>query len=192
MRYAIVLTVLFVAGTAQAALIDYGSYNSDDVSGLDWLDFSVTLGMNHADALANNSGWRHATEAEVEDLFWQSFDGYYETNNLHYSSTSDGAYADQAEDVDIFGGLFGVTGRRTVGFYEDDEGFIRLMGALKSSEYSSAVYGMGYDEVYSADYSSAVVGNYMVRTSMSPVPAAVWLFGSGLGLLGWFRRRTTA
>jgi hypothetical protein len=25
--------------------------------------------------------------------------------------------------------------------------------------------------------------------SLVPIPAAVWLFGSGLGLLGWFRRR---
>ncbi|MDX2420426.1 MAG: VPLPA-CTERM sorting domain-containing protein [Nitrospirota bacterium] len=28
--------------------------------------------------------------------------------------------------------------------------------------------------------------------STVPVPAAVWLFGSGLGFLGWFRRRQTA
>ena len=29
-----------------------------------------------------------------------------------------------------------------------------------------------------------------VETTPIPVPAAVWLFGSALGLLGWVRRRT--
>jgi hypothetical protein len=29
-------------------------------------------------------------------------------------------------------------------------------------------------------------------SSVVPIPAAVWLFGSGLGLLGWMRRRPTA
>jgi len=30
------------------------------------------------------------------------------------------------------------------------------------------------------------------KTSAVPVSAAVWLFASGLGLLGWFRRRQSA
>jgi hypothetical protein len=34
-------------------------------------------------------------------------------------------------------------------------------------------------------------GTLSVSTAV-PVPAAVWLFGSGLGLLGWIRRRKTA
>jgi hypothetical protein len=39
-------------------------------------------------------------------------------------------------------------------------------------------------------------GEYFVMDnftySVVPIPAAVWLFGSGLGLLGWVRRRQTA
>jgi hypothetical protein len=30
-----------------------------------------------------------------------------------------------------------------------------------------------------------------VNANVVPIPAAVWLFGSGLGLLGWFRRRVS-
>jgi hypothetical protein len=43
---------------------------------------------------------------------------------------------------------------------------------------------------------STIVDSHTVRGQISavsavPIPAAVWLFGSGLGLLGWFRRRRT-
>ena len=34
-------------------------------------------------------------------------------------------------------------------------------------------------------------GPYTVSASVVPVPAAVWLFGSALGALGWLRRRKT-
>jgi hypothetical protein len=39
-------------------------------------------------------------------------------------------------------------------------------------------------------FKTIAAGNYS-SSALVPVPAAVWLFGSGLGLLGWFRRRAT-
>jgi hypothetical protein len=38
----------------------------------------------------------------------------------------------------------------------------------------------------------AFLGLDDIAVSTVPIPAAVWLFGSGLGLLGWFRRRQSA
>ncbi|WP_145999096.1 PEP-CTERM sorting domain-containing protein [Oceanicoccus sp. KOV_DT_Chl] len=37
--------------------------------------------------------------------------------------------------------------------------------------------------------SDPFIGSYLVRTSAIPVPAAIWLFGSGLVALGWVRRK---
>ena len=39
---------------------------------------------------------------------------------------------------------------------------------------------------------SWVGGTISMSTAVIPVPAAVWLFGSALGLLGWIRRRVSA
>jgi len=36
-----------------------------------------------------------------------------------------------------------------------------------------------------------ITGEAQARASVIPIPAAMWLFGSALGLLGWLRRRTT-
>lgn len=68
---------LFVISfNVSAELIDHGTFTKDDVSGLDWLDLSVTAGQSYNTTLTSNPGWRHATNAEVEDLFGLIFDGY--------------------------------------------------------------------------------------------------------------------
>jgi hypothetical protein len=51
---------------------------------------------------------------------------------------------------------------------------------------NSVQFHAGFSEFATVDVDDLVLG------AVVPVPAAVWLFGSGLGLLGWFRRRKTA
>ena len=46
--------------------------------------------------------------------------------------------------------------------------------------------------IISPGYNSWVGGTLSFTQGVIPIPAAVWLFGSALGLLGWARRRVTA
>ena len=56
-----------------------------------------------------------------------------------------------------------------------------------SSDFSS--YFLSFDDATS----SSVYGEWdTVQLTAVPVPAAVWLFGSGLAMLGWVRRRPVA
>lgn len=186
---------LFVISfNVSAELIDHGTFTKDDVSGLDWLDLSVTAGQSYNTTLTSNPGWRHATNAEVEDLFGLIFDGYYDTNIDGYSSSTEYPYIDQLSDIETFESLFGITftsGPVTTGvygFYEDEDSILRIVGALRNgSNLYNEVLGTEYIGVYenyrTSGHSNA--GVFMVRTSAVPVPAAVWLFGTGLiGLIG--------
>lgn len=55
---------------------------------------------------------------------------------------------------------------------------------------SESVYielGSAFDQMFKKNFKTTGIA-----TTTVPVPAAVWLFGSALGLLGWVRRRTAA
>ena len=87
-----------------------------------------------------------------------------------YCISSDNYYCDRYLDLDFSssltnaGGIVSVTGSETVdGFFYGGYGF----------------------------NTRSIVSGTLVGTVV-PLPPAVWLFGSGLGLLGWFRRRQTA
>jgi hypothetical protein len=53
---------------------------------------------------------------------------------------------------------------------------------------SESVY-VALSNAFSGDFGRNFVSMGIAITTV-PVPAAIWLFGSALGLLGWARRRT--
>jgi len=184
-----------------AALVDNGSFTTDSESTLDWLDLTVTNNLSMEDALAANSGWRYATNSEVEGLFAKLFDGFYSTNSYGASISYDGSYADQLTDVSQMHALFGRMEHAiypglylSLGYYIDENDMARVMGSVfgPDGDYTE-VYGDDFTQFsYNTTDAGPYFGTYLVRSSVVPVPAAIWFFSSGLGLLAWFRRRQTA
>jgi len=184
--------------TANAALVDHGSYTTDTTSGLDWLKLSTTAGLSYTDSLTGNPGWRLATNMEVESLFGELFDGYYDTNGLGFSRDLDATtYSDQIADVANFFSLFGYTYQEpgfndvSLGFYQDEDEIWRIIGV--------ADYDAGYTEIIGLEHYSNQGfmardgeenrGTLLVRTSIVPIPAAIWLLGSALFGLTWLRKK---
>jgi hypothetical protein len=62
------------------------------------------------------------------------------------------------------------------GFFTEDSSVVHS-GHYNNYSLTSDFVGGGYNISFAGLHSI-------------PIPAAVWLFGSGLGLLGWFRRRS--
>ena len=62
------------------------------------------------------------------------------------------------------------------------------LGIDPNTEFEFFGFSMGFD--FSLDGTATAISTDVINTSVVPVPAAVWLFGSGLiGLVGVARRR---
>ena len=182
---------MFIAslGTAQAALVALGDYTTDTDTGLDWLDLDLTLGMSFNQVNA---------ELGTGGLFegWQV------------------ATLDQAQTFLTNAGWIGPFDPSNV----SNVGFVADFRALTTSLLDDPISGMGDSSLvndpaadismrFSDDPITGITsysittpidltvgqqgtGTFLVRTSVVPLPTAVWLFLSGLaGLTGICRFR---
>jgi len=198
-----VTTALVLSSSVNAALIDYGNFTTDDVNNIEWLDLTFTDGLSYSAALSavsavEGGGWEYATQQQMNSMWSQVFLSGWTPNSAGYQIST---Y--HAVEVDRFSSLFGITNDRvttteTFGWYVNDSGILRTTGVR--TNWPTDEYDVLYGPEYSDDnldslliYGSPMVGTYLVRSTVVPVPAAVWLFGSGLiGLIGFARKKSHA
>ena len=173
-----------VSTLANATLIDNGDYSTDTESGLDWLDWSLTVDKTQAEALAmyGSAGWRIATQVETTGLIENFFGIRFGTaENIILDSKKNSAVYTTS-----FVALFGNTIKRyTVsavtiegeGMFAVDATYNKLYS--KDTRYNYA----------SIDYSSYNFGVPLVKANAVSEPAIISLFALGFVGIGFARRR---
>lgn len=198
------ITTLISSANVNAALIDNGNTTLDTNTGLEWLDLNITDDMAASDIYSDvggymSIGFRSATSSEIISL-WGSA-GII--SNYEQLNPNDQWYTNNTTEVLAFMGLFGTTGGYSDsygntylyshGLYQNPvanaytEATIILLTSATGTQNTSADFAqMDYFISEDPDW----MGHYLVRTSTVPVPASIWLFGSGLiGLAGFCRRK---
>jgi len=189
-----------VSFNARAIIVDNGTYTT--VDGVDWLDLTATSGMSYNDVSAQLGpggtleGWAYASTAQVEGL-WTAFGGdaaYYDG----WSTQNNGLF-------DLIAPLFGdlVCEFSSCAVGEGWSYWLTGDAASSNTQWYSFTYDsvgqaatQTYDLISSlhneASNSDADVsrGSALIRVAPVPIPAAGWLFGTGLlGLFGIARRK---
>jgi len=183
--------------------LDDGLITRDLNTGLDWLDLNLTQGnssnqvTSQLEAGGLYEGWRFATDIDIS-AFWDSFGGD--------SSKYDGYSVENNGLFDLIAPLWGdMNCSLPLQSCEAGEGYSSVFH-LRSGNIAGALM---FDAINAArtvnedlfDLINALVGpdvedlqfgSALVRDTPAvvPIPAAAWLFGSGLlGLIGMARRK---
>lgn len=198
--------------------LDVGVSHWDTTTGLEWLDFSelvadpLTLGhsLNSAEIAydENNGGWKLASFDQVTTLFNRFFSaGFVDSGNgsmlLEEGDGQSTMIQSRNSWLLSFGSDVEITNGTIIsdetpllyssGLYLAEDGTVQMMGlSLTTNPMETTLYGQDY-QVAGWDENSwnNSLGVFMVRDyTVVPIPAAIWLFGSGLiGLMFVSRRK---
>lgn len=171
----------------------------DTDNSLEWLDLTVTADYSYNDINSKLGvgqefeGWRYATSGEVTGLF--------DSAGGSADAPYDGATAGHTAWVPALLSLWGTTSTSpnySRSFFLLDDQYLdgpwHYYGSL--TDYALS-FDVGSDWAHIAEYGWTGDGTWdwqrgsaLVRGNVVPVPAAIWLFGSGLlGLIGVSRRK---
>jgi hypothetical protein len=175
------LLFLFAGFQANATLIDNGDFSTDVESGLDWLDWTLTLDKTEAEALTmfSGTGWRVATDTEAVELIFNQFGMSVNSDGFAYASGSPSFAADLSRFTDLFGITYnGIASFASIEGY----GIVGPNSGLVYANFASANYGNVNQHAY-------YMGVALVKVAAVSEPAIIALFGLGLVGIGFARRK---
>lgn len=194
--------------------IDNGSYTTDTIANLDWLDLTVTHGISRDDVLAQlgtggtYDGWRYATLTEFFTLNsnWTGLDilgiglpDEFMPGNV-ITGTEYGYIITGIEvpDQGVPGTSHGLVDLLGITLENQEIGVTLSYGYLIALGYQS---GIGIADIHKDDNQEHIIGSlftlnlihasfagsYLVRNtqiSVIPLPASIWMFASVLCGMG--------
>jgi len=190
-------TVTLVLSTnINAALIDNGVFTTDTETGLDWLDLteSTELSFEYVSTQfevgGQFEGWTYASTNQVEGLFNSAGGASHimQTSlNREPALLLMGLWGTIYQDLEVTAAEF-ITGTS----FDDGRVWRGVVahdnnGADADLGFMSAEYQITEETLVYQD-----TGHALVRVSAVPVPAAIWLFSSGLISLIVFTKRKKA
>jgi hypothetical protein len=168
-----------------------GLITYDASSGLEWLDLTATFGNSiletEAESFVVDGTWRWATIDEYFSL-WKDIDLTSTSTSRHFSG---GAQVNDIQAVMRFLGGSDSSALGTSRLFTIPSTGVKfgLGAAIIDQSFSPTQAFVSYDSPYETGITelstSSTRGSFLVRTSVVPVPAAAWLFGTALlGLAG--------